>query len=113
MGGLFRGNPALQAAANAAAMNEWGIVAPGTLTTAGVSAAGGKPLNAFLLAAAKYAVAGSYSEWVEEQASGAAAGVASAAAVDGAVGIAAAGNYTVDAYLCELWRGGVGWGASC
>ncbi|KAL4430794.1 hypothetical protein ABPG75_006050 [Micractinium tetrahymenae] len=100
VGSLFQGNGALQAAANAAAINEWGIVPPGSLLTAGVAAAsGGKPLNPLLLAAAKYAVAASYSEWVEDQASGAASGGASIAATDGTVGIAVTGDYTVDAYF--------------
>ncbi|KAL4419158.1 hypothetical protein ABPG77_009134 [Micractinium sp. CCAP 211/92] len=100
VGTLFQGNPALQAAANAAAMNDWGIAPPGSLATGGVSAAGGgKPLNPLLLAAAKYAVAAAYSEWLDDTISGAPSGVASAAAVDGSVGIASAGDYAIDAYL--------------
>ncbi len=85
-------------------MNDWGIAPPGSLATGGVSAAGGgKPLNPLLLAAAKYAVAAAYSEWLDDTISGAPSGVASAAAVDGSVGIASAGDYAIDAYLCAPW----------
>ena len=103
----------MQAAANAAAVGEWGIMPPGSLPTPTVvaAAAGAKPLSPLLLAAAKYAVSGAYSHWMDEQAEVVTASssvmaadgtsTAGVASVAGVAGVASAGDFSVDAYLCE------------
>lgn len=102
LGHLFS-NPALQAAANAAAQGEWGLLPPGTLPTAATAAqAGATPIPPLLLAAAKYAVAGAYSHWLEEgEQPTSAAGAAGGSGASGAAGVAMAEDGTIDAYLCE------------
>lgn len=106
LGSLFRGNPALQAAANAAAMDEWGIVPPGSLPSApsggGVSgAAGNRPLPPLLVAAAKYAVAAAYSEYVADLEAVRGTTLAPAGGSGGAISGQLASGDSLDAYLCE------------
>ncbi|KAL4434078.1 hypothetical protein ABPG75_000519 [Micractinium tetrahymenae] len=94
LGRLFGSNPALQAVANAAAMREWGFVPPGSLPTGGGGASAAASLSPLARAAARYAVAGAYSHWLEERASR--GGVTAAMAMAGSLDAYLYGDNLVD-----------------
>ena len=108
MSGLFS-NGWLQAAASAAAERDWDILPPGSLPAVPASAKmGARKPPKLLLAAAKYATAGAYSHWVNDQAEAVQVQPAatSAATVDVTAvartlsAATAAEPFTLDAYLC-------------
>ncbi|PSC70392.1 Leukotriene A-4 hydrolase isoform A [Micractinium conductrix] len=107
MSGLFS-NGWLQAAASAAAERDWDILPPGSLPAVPASAKmGARKPPKLLLAAAKYATAGAYSHWVNDQAEAVQVQPAatSAATVDVTAvartlsAATAAEPFTLDAYL--------------
>lgn len=95
LGALFGSNRALQSVANAAAMQKWRVAPLGSLPTGGGGATAAASLSPLARAAARYAVAGAYSHWLDEQPVGGGGGVTAAMAKAG----------SLDAYLCEcrLW----------